>query len=72
MRRGWRQPHKIQQERKESRTNETPQGTWLSGAQKGSLWLCYAGPLAEKRKSEISGKQHRLKLISQEKNSLGN
>ena len=36
------------------RTSETPQGTWLGGAQRGSLWLCYAGPLAEKQKSEIS------------------
>ena len=42
--------------RKENRrTSETPQGTWLGVAQKGSLWLCYAGPLAEKRKSGISG-----------------
>ena len=40
---------------------------WLGRAQRGSLWLCYAGPLAEKQKSEISGKRHRLKPI----NSLG-
>ena len=51
------------------RTNETPQGTWLSGAQRGSLWLCYAGPLAEKWKSGISGKRHRPKPIPWE-NSL--
>ena len=70
-RRGWRQPHETQREKKECRrTNETPQRTWLSGAQKGSLWLCYAGPLAEKRKSEISGKRHKPKPISW-KNSWG-
>ena len=46
--------------RKESRrTSETPPGTWLNGAQKGSLWLCYTGSLAEKWKSEISDKRHR-------------
>ena len=69
-RRGWRQPQEIQRERKESkRTSEIPQGTWLGGAQRGSLWLCYAGPLAEERKSEISGKRHRPKPIPMEKNS---
>ena len=47
--------------------SETPQSTWLSRAQRGSLWLCYAGPLAEKRKSGISGKQHRSKPIPCEK-----
>ena len=31
----------------------------------------YAGPLAEKRKSEISGKRHRPKPIPWEKNSWG-
>ena len=32
---GWRQPQEIQQVRKESkRTSETPQSTWLGGAQK--------------------------------------
>ena len=36
--------------------SETSRGTWHCGAQRGSLWLCYAGPLAEKRKSGISGK----------------
>ena len=70
--RGWRQPQGIQRVRKESeRTSETPQGTWLGGAQKGSLWLCYAGPLADKRKSGISGKRHRPKPIPWEKNSWG-
>ena len=57
MRKGWKQPHEIQQEKKESkRTRETPQGTWLDGAQKDSLWLCYTGPLAEKGKvrSQVS------------------
>ena len=59
-RRGWRQPQEIQRERKEGKkTSETPPGTWLGGAQRGSLWLCYPGPLAEKRKSGISGKWHR-------------
>ena len=58
-------------EKGEQKASETPLGTWLAGAQKGSLWLCYAGSLAEKRKSEISGKRHRPKPISWEKNSWG-
>ena len=71
-RKGWRQPHEIQRERKESKmTSETPQGTWLGGAQRGSLWLCYAGPLAEKWKSGIAGKRHRPKPIPRKKNSWG-
>ena len=37
---------------------------------RGSLWLCFAGSLAEKRKSEFSGKWHRRKMIPW-KNSLG-
>ena len=53
------------------KTSETAQGTWLGGAQRGSLWLCYAEPLAEKRKCEISGKWHRIKPIPREKNSWG-
>ena len=37
-RRGWTQLQEIQRERKESkRTSETPQGTWLGGAQRGKL-----------------------------------
>ena len=44
--------------------SKTPQGTWLSGAQRGSLWLCRAEPLAEKRKSEISDKRHMLKAAA--------
>ena len=72
MRRGWRQPHEIQQVRKESkRTGETPSSTWIGRAQRGSLRFCYAEPLAENCKSEISGKQHRPKPISCEKNSWG-
>ena len=45
------------------RTCETPQGMLHGGAQKGILWLCYAGPLAEKRKSGIAGKRNRPKPI---------
>ena len=61
---GWRQPQEVQWGKKESRrTSETPPGTWLSRTEIGSLWLCYAGPLAEKRKSGISGKWCKLKLI---------
>ena len=56
-------------EKGEQKTSETPQSTWLGGAQRGSLWLYYAGPLAEKRKSEIAGKRHRPKPIPWEKNS---
>ena len=48
------------------RRSETPQGMWLGGSQKGSLWFCYAGPLAEKRKSGISGKRHRPNPIAWE------
>ena len=56
------QPQEVQRERKESkRSSETPQGTWLGGAQRGNLWLCYARSLVEKWKSEISGKRHRPK-----------
>ena len=69
-RKGWRQPQEIQRERKENRrTSETPQDTWLGGAQKGSLWLCYAGPLAEKHKGGVSGKRHRPKPTPWKKNS---
>ena len=58
-------------EKESKRTSETPQGTWLGKVQRGSLQLCYAGSLAEKRKSEISGNQRRMKLIPWEKNSWG-
>ena len=70
-RKGWRQPQEIPRERKKSkRTSETPQSTWHGRAQRGSLRLCCAGSLAEKRKSEISDKRHRLKPIPW-KNSWG-
>ena len=70
--RGWRQPQEIPRERKQSkRTSSNPQGTWFCGAQRGSLWLCYAEPLAEKRKIGNAGKRHRLKPIPWEKNSFG-
>ena len=69
-RRGCRQLQEIQWGKMVNRrTNETPQGTWLGRARKGSLWLCYTGPLAEKRKSGISGKRRRSKPIPWEKNS---
>ena len=35
---------------------------WHGGAQKGSLWLCYAGSLAERQKSGMSGNWQRQKL----------
>ena len=70
---GWRQPQEVQWRRKKSRRmNKTPLGRWLGGAQRGSLWLCYAGSLAEKLKSEISVRWHRPKPIPRERNSLGN
>ena len=50
--------------RESKRTSETPQETWHGGAQKGSLWLCYAGPLAGKQKSRIIGNRRRTKPIS--------
>ena len=34
------------------RTNETPHGTWLDGARKSNLWLCYAGSLTGRQKME--------------------
>ena len=62
---GWRQPQKIQRKRRDSRrTSQTPQGTWLSGARKDSLWLCYAGSLAGRQKRGISSKRQRPKPIS--------
>ena len=61
---GWKQPQKVQWGRKESRrTSETSLETWHDGAQRGSLWLCYAGSLTVKQKSEISGKRHKPKPI---------
>ena len=52
-----------EREREESkRKSETPQGTWLDGAQRGSLWLCYAGQKQKelwlrnrKVRSQVSG-----------------
>ena len=45
------QPHEIQCGRKESkRTSETPQGMWLGGARKGSLWLYHARSLTGRQK----------------------
>ena len=44
--------------KKESkRTSETPQSTWLGGAQGGSLWLCYAEPWLRngKVRSQVGG-----------------
>ena len=41
-------------EKESKRTSETPLGTWVGGAQRGSLWLCYVRALTKKRKSEIS------------------
>ena len=52
-------------------TSDTPEGTWLGGAQRESLWLCFVGPLAEKRKSGISGKRHRPKPIPKEEDKEG-
>ena len=54
---------------REKGKSKTAPSTWLGGAVKGSLLLCYTGPLAEKWKSEISGKQHRPKPIPWERNS---
>ena len=50
-------------------TSETPQGKWLGGTQKNSFWLCCAEPLAERRKSGISGNWHRPKPIPWGRNS---
>ena len=63
-RRGWRQLQEIQRGKgREKRTNDTPQGPWLCSTRKGSFWLCYAGPLAEKQKSGISDNRRRPKPI---------
>ena len=40
---------------------ETSQGTWLGGARKDSLWLCYARSLAGRQKSVLSGNWRRPK-----------
>ena len=37
-------------EKEEQKDDETPQGTCLDGAKRGSLWLCYTRPLDEKCK----------------------
>ena len=50
-------------------TSETPQGTWLGGAWKGSLWLCYAGSLAGRQKSGNSGSGQRPKPTPRERKS---
>ena len=42
---------------------------WPGGARKGSLWLCYAGPLVERHKSEISGNRRKPKPILYERDS---
>ena len=47
--------------------DSTEHVAWRSSVR--HLWLCYAVPLAEKQKSEISGKRHRPKPIPCEKNS---
>ena len=71
-RKGLRQLQEIQRRKRESRrTSETPQGTWLGGARKGSLWLCYAGPLIGRQKSGISGKRRGPKLTPWVRNSWG-
>ena len=56
-------------EKANKKMNETPQGTWLGGARKGSLWLCYAGSLAGRQKSGISGSRWRPKPTAWERNS---
>ena len=58
-------------ERGSQRTSETPRETWLGGAWKGSLWLCFAGPLPRRHKSGISGNRQRPKPTPRERNSLG-
>ena len=69
-RQDWRQLQEVQLGRKKSkRTSEASPGLWLGGAQRGSLWLCYAGSLAERRKSEITGRRHRPKPTAWEKSS---
>ena len=66
------QSQEIQWGRRESRrTSETPQGMWFGGAQKSSFWFCYAGPLAGRQKSGISGNRRRPKQTPWEKNSWG-
>ena len=51
-------------EKGSKKTNATLQDTWLDGAQKSSLWLCYAGPLAGRQTSRISGNWCRPKRLS--------
>ena len=43
---------------------------WHGGALKGSIWLCYAGPLAGRQKSGISDNQQRQSQLPK-KQQLG-
>ena len=52
-------PRNLAAEKGTKRTSETPQGAWLGGARKSSLWLCYAGPLAGRQKSGFSDNRRR-------------
>ena len=71
--RGLWQPRETQRGRRRSRkTNETPQGTWLKEDRRGNLWLSYAGPMAGKQTSGISGSWQRPKPTPWERNSWGN
>ena len=54
---------KLAGKRRSKRTSETPQGMWLGGARKGSLWLCYAKSLAGRPKRRISGNRGRPKPL---------
>ena len=57
---------KIEIQRGTRKRNETPWDTWLGGARKG---ICYAEPLAGKRKSGILGTRRRPKATLWERNS---
>ena len=54
------------------RTSETSLGKWLGRAQKGSLWLGYAGPSIEKQKtSRESAKTEADSLEEEQFGKLG-
>ena len=54
------------EKRGRKKMKKTSQGSWPGGARRSSFWLCYAGTLAERQKSEIFGKQRRPNSLEEE------
>ena len=65
-------PVAVDKDRLEAATrNSTKEKGERKDAQKGSLWLCYTWPLAERQQRGISGNWQRQKPIPWERNSWG-